>query len=240
MDVAAHMESIMPETKKKKIMVQLWSFILQAMEREFTSLHLKRDSYLNDLLSREIEKLDSEVTFRNSDAVRARFNERKLSNRVKLTIELDVALVARIDKVLIDKNIPRDSFLNRVLFFLLAKKPLLDTLGLKCQSRSEAIANPLDGARGFLVNPFFHIRICNDGRFYTLACFPDGPLPPNGPNLFALNTAIYEQDWKLMNNSAEGFLAELTASTGNGVPTSNTKKPASSMAEVFAQRRLGG
>lgn len=230
----------MPEPKKKKIMVQLWSFILQSMEREFTSLHIKRDSYLNDLLSREIEKLDSEVTFRNSDEVRARFNERKLPNRVKLTIELDVALVARIDKVLNDKNIPRDSFVNRVLFFLLARKPLLDNLCIQYKSRSEAVANSLDGARGFLVDPFWHIRTSNHGQFYTLAHFPDCPFIAKGPNLFALNVAISEQDWKMMNISGEDFLAKLTASTGNGAPTSNTKKPTSSMTEAFAQRRLVG
>lgn len=209
MDIAARIESIMPERTKKKIMVQLWKPIYEGIYHQFSALHIKRDSYLSDLLTQEIEKLVSEVMFRNSDAVRARFDERKLPDRVKLTIELDVTLVARIDKVLNDKNIPRDSFVNRVLFFLLAKKPFLDNLCIQYKSRSEAVANPLEGALGFLADPFSHIRSCNNGRFYSLVNFPDCPIIAKGPNLFALNAAISEEDWQAMNVSEDNFIAEL-------------------------------
>ena len=39
-----------------------------------------------------------------------------------MTIVLDRTVKARIDQVLAEKNIARDSFINRVMFFLVARK----------------------------------------------------------------------------------------------------------------------
>ena len=90
-------------------MVQLWGPLAKAIDRDFKALNIKRDRYLNDLFRSEIEELAKEVSFRNSDAVRARMQEQKIPDRVKLTIELDEEVIERIDAVLAEKNIPRDS-----------------------------------------------------------------------------------------------------------------------------------
>jgi hypothetical protein len=79
---------------KKRIMVQLWGTLAKAINRDFKALNLKRDRYLNDLLTQEIEELAREVNFRNSNEVRTRLQEQKLPNRVPLTIELDEGLVS--------------------------------------------------------------------------------------------------------------------------------------------------
>ena len=79
---------------KKRIMVQLWGTLAKAINRDFKALNLKRDRYLNDLLTQEIEELSREVNFRNSNEVRTRLQEQKLPNRVPLTIELDEGLVS--------------------------------------------------------------------------------------------------------------------------------------------------
>ena len=51
-------------------MVQIWSVLAKAIHnKQFKELHIKRDGYLNDLFTREIEALADEVTFRNSDAL---------------------------------------------------------------------------------------------------------------------------------------------------------------------------
>ncbi len=194
---------------KRRIMVQLWGTLDKAIRRDFAALNIKRDRYLNDLLRTEIEELAREVTFRNSDAVRARMQEKKLPDRVKLTIELDVEVVDRIDAVLTEKNIPRDAFINRILFFLVAKDSMLDALGIERDERAEATAKPLAEVKERLYDPFAHIRDANDQRFYTLACFNDGPLGGTGPNLFGMNTAISEADWTNLNMSTEDMLAEL-------------------------------
>lgn len=131
---------------KRRIMVQLWGPLAKAIDRDFKALNIKRDRYLNDLLRSEIEELAREVTFRNSDAVRARMQEQKLPDRVKLTIELDEDVLARIEEVLAEKNIPRDSFVNRVLFFLVAKDPMLDRLEIAYERRGQVTAKPLQDA----------------------------------------------------------------------------------------------
>ena len=196
----------MSKPGKKRIMVQLWGNIAKAIDRDFKELHIKRDGYLNDLFTLEIEELAREVTFRNSENVREHIRNRALPNRKKLNLDLDETLVARMDDVLKAKNIARDSFVNRVLFFLVAKQSHLDALGIYYAKRSKATAKPLDDVRGFLRDPFFHIRSENDDCFYTLSCFPDAPFGKNGPNLFALNTAISDEDWSLMTRDWETFL----------------------------------
>ena len=194
---------------KKRIMVQLWRKLDDSITRNFRALHLKRDAYLNDLLSLEIERLDQEVTFRNSDDVRKRIRDRPLPDRIKRNLDLDIELIDRMETVLAEKNISRDSFINRVLFFLLAKDAHLDYLGIEYEKESPATAKPLQDAKGFLLNPFFHIRSKNDESFYTLACFPDSPFGKNGPILFALNTAISDADWILMTTDLDDLLGDL-------------------------------
>ncbi|MBK6614565.1 hypothetical protein [Ottowia sp.] len=190
-------------------MVQLWGPLAKAIDRDFKALNIKRDRYLNDLFRSEIEELAKEVSFRNSDAVRARMQEQKIPDRVKLTIELDEEVIERIDAVLAEKNIPRDSFVNRVLFFLVAKDSMLDRLDVAYERRGQVTAKPLSDAMGFLYDPFFHIREANEQRFYTIACFFDGAFSTKGPNLFALNTAISADDWAGFNIDSDALLAEL-------------------------------
>ncbi|MES2299384.1 MAG: hypothetical protein V4582_20265 [Pseudomonadota bacterium] len=194
---------------KTRIMVQLWGQLATVIARDFKALHIKRDAYLNDLFKREIENLATEVTFRNSDMVRETIQQRRLPNRVKLTLELDESVVERIDWVLQDKNIARDSFVNRVLFFLVAKKIHLDYLGVAYENKVEAGVKPLDDAWGYLHDPFFQIRSCNEGSFYTAPYFADGPFGPKGPNLFGLNTAISDASWELMNCDVNALFLEL-------------------------------
>ena len=192
-------------------MVQLWGALAKSIDKHFKEMHIKRDGYLNDLFTREIEELAREVTFRNSDAVRKHFRERPLPDRLKLNLELDSTLIKRIDEVLTEKNIPRDAFVNRVLFFLVAKDAHLDYLGVDYDKESPATAKPLSDAKGFLLNPFFHIRSKNQDNFYTLVCFNDEPFGKNGPNLFGLNAAINDEEWDTMNMNLDDLFATLDA-----------------------------
>lgn len=185
---------------KRRIMVQIWRQLAEAVKRGFDRLHIKRDGYLNEIFKAEIEALDREVTFRNSDAVRARLQEVKLPNRVPQTIELDDAVIERMDTVLRAKNIPRDSFINRVLFFLVAPKHMIDRLCMDYEGNGDdGPLKPLDEAQSTLHNPFRRYRDANNGQFYTIACFHEASFGPAGPNLFALNTAISDEDWARFN-----------------------------------------
>lgn len=189
---------------KVKITVQIWGALAKSINREFKALHIRRDMYLNDLLKREIEELDREVDFRNSDEIRYRLQGNKLPNRIKVTLELDEELVERMSAVLKAKNIPRDAFINRVLFFLAAKREHLDALGINHgHNEVSGKLSPISGAWASLYSPFMDIRKSNDGRFYTLPCFVDGPFGQNGPNLFAMNCAIDESHWQQIKSMNE-------------------------------------
>lgn len=192
---------------KKRIMVQVWKPILKSIDKNFKEMHIKRDGYLNDLFTREIEELAREVTFSNSDEVRKRFRERPIPNRDRLNLELDEVLVNRMTDVLGEKNIPRDSFINRVLFFLVAKNAHLDYLGIEYDKEAIVTAKPLSNAKWFMLDPFAHIRNENSGQFYTLNGFIDGPsFSQNGPNLFGFNTAISDEYWRIINTNADLLL----------------------------------
>lgn len=205
---------------KGRIMVQVWDQIARAVTRDFKTLHLKRNGYLNDLFSLEIEQLATEIQHPNPDGFYDRLVSRKLPNRVKWTLELDEAVIKRIDTLLKDLHIPRDSFVNRVLFFLVAKKPWLDQLGVAYERKGAVTAKPLEDVRGFLQDPFFHIRSANDGRFYGLPWFPDRPLFTNVPNLFSLNVAMTESEWQDLNTSLDDFL-ELGLTSDEGTHHAN-------------------
>jgi hypothetical protein len=201
---------------KKRVMVQIWGRLAKAIDQNFREMHIKRDGYLNDLLTREIEELATEVTFRNSDDVRKRFRERPIPDRVKLNLDLDETLVKRMDEVLSEKNIPRDSFINRVLFFLVAKDVHLDYMNIEYDKKLDVTAKPLSDAKGFLLDPFFHIRSKNEGNFYTLHGFPDGPFGGDkGPNLFGLNIAFSDEAWRIINTELEDLFPDLFGETSN-------------------------
>ncbi|TDM05052.1 MAG: hypothetical protein C4K60_20210 [Ideonella sp. MAG2] len=190
---------------KRRIMVQIWGRLADAIQREFNRLHIKRDAYLNALFEREIEALDREVQFKNSEEVRTRLREVKLPDRKKQTIELDDAVIERMEVVLHTKNIPRDSFINRVLFFLVATRPMIERLDIGYSDSEDGFFKPVDDARHALHDPFRRYREANDGRFYTIACFHEASFGPRGPNLFPLNTAISEEDWAMFNAAALDF-----------------------------------
>jgi hypothetical protein len=162
---------------------------------------------------------------------------------------LDEKLVTRIDEVLRAKNIPRDSFVNRVLFFLLAKRDFLENLAIKYESRTKAVVNPLDGTRALLSDPFSHIRAGNSGLFYTHPIFPDHAIPLMAippevpPNLFSLNVAISENDWQKMAINDDNLPMDIMTSTDTDLQPQPNESPKStesppkknpSMSDIFA------
>lgn len=190
-------------------MVQVWKPIAQAIARDFKALHLKRNNYLNDLFNMEIAALDAEVRDPNPQGFYERLVHRQFQphEKDKWTLELDLEVIERLNAVTEKLGIPRDSFINRVLFFLVANKQWLDRLGVAYERKGEVTAKPLADVRGFLQDPFFHIRGANDGLFYSLSWFWDGPVGKGGPNLFSLNVAMTQSDWEAMNAELdESFL----------------------------------
>ncbi|MRR51494.1 MAG: hypothetical protein EG825_11365 [Rhodocyclaceae bacterium] len=205
----------MTKPGQRRIMIQVWTPLLKAIKRDFKALHIGFDAYLNELLTQEIEHLENEVTFRNSDEVRKRIESRPILDKKKITPTLDEGLIAHMNEVLTRTNIPRESFFHRVLFFLVAREEHLHILKIDYDKRSDNSAKPLDDAWGFLHDPFFPIRSRNDNCFYTIPCFPDKPIDRSGVNLFSFNTAISDEYWKLMNSELEDLFVTLGLESPN-------------------------
>jgi hypothetical protein len=194
---------------KTKMLVQVWDVLARAIKRDLRSLHITRDTYLNALFKREIEELAREVEFSTPhDAYRHVKKRLRGLNRERMTIAVDREVAERISQVLIEKNISRDAFVNRVLFFLVAKPAHLKMFGIEFARRQELEVKPLDDAWVFLHDPFVNVRLSNDGAFYTLL-FYDELLAKNWPNLFGLNCAISAKEWELINAPRESLLGEL-------------------------------
>lgn len=182
---------------KTKITVRVWPTVMVAINRNLHDLHVKRDSYLNSLLMYEIERLADEIDFETPDDARKQIKRRfqELGPKPE-TFVLDKEVLSRIDAVIQERNISRNSFINRVLFFLVAKPPHLKALGFAYEERQETLVKPLDEAWSNMLDPFFNIRSANDQKFYQLY-IADAQMAKNYPNLFGLNCAIAQDDWDL-------------------------------------------
>lgn len=113
----------------KKIGVKVWQPIIDKLDRKIESGCLRRDAYINQILSIEIDRLDEEITQPNSEAAR-NFIVRKLNclNRKMVTFSLRSDLVDRLDEICASKLIVRDAFFNRILLMLAAKPSILERL----------------------------------------------------------------------------------------------------------------
>jgi hypothetical protein len=197
---------------KTKVMVQVWDVLAKAIRKNMLALHITRDTYLNELFQNEIERLASEVSFVTPPDARKRIKERlQILSRERMTIALDRDVAKRISHVLKERNISRDAFVNRVLFFLVAKPVHLKSLGIAYERSQEVEVKPLADARTFLHDPFFNIRTSNENFFYTLH-IPDGPLANNWPNLFGFNCAISPETWDIIKTPFTLLLGEFDLS----------------------------
>ncbi|MFZ6758147.1 hypothetical protein ACO0K9_13135 [Undibacterium sp. Ji50W] len=226
----------MSENSKSRITVQIATSIACEIQNQFSQLHINRDAFLNDLLTQEIELLETEMTFRNSDEVYKSMSQRKLIHKTKLTITLDISLIERINLVLEKKNIVRDSFFNRILFFLIATPSLLEKLAMNPPNQTVNACNPMEGAKTFLTNPFNEIRKRNKGLFYTLTCFPDRAIAPQGQNLFLLNTAIDSEAATKFGISANTVEDEKTLFSSNREQHPHQQNDALTIAELASRK----
>ena len=187
----------MSEAKKtRKIQARVWPSTMNALNRELRRLYIKRDGYLNALLGHETEKLAIEVDFRTPDDARRRI-KRKLQelDPEDVTIALSPEVAKRMKEVLDYRNISRNAFINRVLFFLVARPDVLERLGVFYSDRIDIAVKPLEDARFHLQDPFDNIRASNDSKFYRLL-IPDERRAKGWPSLFGLNCAIDAASWE--------------------------------------------
>lgn len=126
---------IKKETRKtQKISFKVSEVLLKLFNDEISELPISRDLFLQNLIKIECEYLADDLHgMRLTDDARAviakelRFIKQG-TKQVSLVIDIDVA--ARLNEIVEEHNIVRDSFLNRILYFLLLTEPLRKRLQL--------------------------------------------------------------------------------------------------------------
>jgi hypothetical protein len=144
---------------QSKIMITVLTPVLSRLNTKIEKLMLRRDSYLNSVLSLEIEYLEKEIRDRNSDQARDYLlSQLKAMPTKSMSIALDKKLITRIDTVCKKINVARDCWINRILFFLAAEKAQLNAIGITAPPHESLSTNPLDAASELIFDPIFDCR----------------------------------------------------------------------------------
>lgn len=157
------------KTDKRKITVQLWGPLLKKLNELTAAACLNRDAYLDVVFANEAPMLLSELQGKkNSDQARAFikqcFAELKDLHPVSFTLTAETAdaLTSACDQV----NVWRDAFVNRVIYFLVAKSSAIeDQFDFKFKDHTDAIFDDGWEVKSLLLGPrLAAIRsfICDD------------------------------------------------------------------------------
>ena len=215
----------MPKPTKKKILVNVWKPLIARLNKKIDEAFLQRDAYLDRVFGNEAEMLDKEMEQPNSKEARAHLAEHlSLLDRKQVNFALSPETVKAINDVCVCKNVPRDSFINRVLFFLVADNPRIfeKLLGIPIYSYWNHILldayesgeqHPpltpyhLEGSLNVLKDlafedPFWTIRACIDAARKEAR---DAGLPSEGQCEFLHQALISEKFFGDKIKSALGF-----------------------------------
>jgi hypothetical protein len=165
---------------RTKLTVRVWQQLLDLLTERTDAICFRRDQLLERVIAHEIDHLVADIPEPNSSAARAHIEHHfKLllgSGGKQISLALSQELAKRLDAACTEKNVPRESFLNRVILLLIAKPKFLDThlFGLdpeEAQQLRIEIKNSYDAntelANGFaplpiiadvLVDPFWGYR----------------------------------------------------------------------------------
>ncbi|MDT8413682.1 MAG: hypothetical protein RQ875_14560 [Vicingaceae bacterium] len=114
---------------KTKILINIYKPLIAILKYKLDSACLKRDAYLDKILRVEAICLKSEITTPNSDMAKNFITKNLKQLPLKpLNLLISTETVDLINSVCKEKNVPRDTFINRVLMLLIASDPLLHVL----------------------------------------------------------------------------------------------------------------
>lgn len=119
--------------KPAKILFSLWDNLVEPLNRRLEESCLRRDAFLDAVLTHELVQLEQEISKPNSpEAKKCIADHLAMLTRKPVTLALRPETVRRLEEVCKKKNIVRDAYMNRLVLCLLAPPKLLNRLfGLK-------------------------------------------------------------------------------------------------------------
>ena len=145
------------QSDKRKITVQLWRPLLLGINELTSKTCLNRDSYLNLVFAHESEMLAHElIGKRNSEAARAHIKQcfAEIKDFQQVSFNLEIATVQSIVQACEKVNVWRDTFINRVIYFLLrGPRRMAELWGINLSEYETAIFNDGREIRWLLLSP---------------------------------------------------------------------------------------
>ena len=160
-------------TDKRKITVQVWRPVLNKLNALATNACLNRDAYLDVVFANEAAVLPREVSpDKNSEAARMLIKRALsgLKDLAPVSFNLSITTADAIDQACSEINVGRDSFINRVLFLLVAKTEAIEQQwGLKLSDYRQEIFDLGNDIKGLLLTaPLIAIRsLVTDDPFFA-------------------------------------------------------------------------
>lgn len=164
---------------RKKILINFREDLLKVFNEAVKAACINRDAYLNLVLDEEVGLLKKELPGPNSEAARRWLAKDLRRYKLKpVVLSLDAATADKITATCEDMNIPRDCFVNRVVFLLIAAMRkdeaaffenwlLLPLSSAWLEIRDQFVAVPRELMGGFAMAddavrmpPFYWIRAC--------------------------------------------------------------------------------
>lgn len=127
----------MKDSTKQKISFKSSEVLLKLFNEKLLSIPISKDLFLNNLIRTECEYLASDLQGKRlSDEGKGIIAEhlKMMRNGTKqVSVVVDTEVATRLNEIVAKHNIVRDSFLNRILYFLLLTEPLRMLLQLPAE-----------------------------------------------------------------------------------------------------------
>lgn len=204
---------------KTKMTVKIWDRLQTAFNSDVDRLCLKRDAFLNRMLSCETECLASDLAGKRLSPLARKYiaGELKRMGTTPVNIVVDQAVADALNAVVEEANIVRDAFFNRMLWLLRGGQALLDYLELPHFITSseyeryipEAMPTaPIKAMQAIQSDPLHYLRVACEERHAIGLYLLDLPPAYNGFACWIDDTQVPGTQTYL---DADALLAELEA-----------------------------
>lgn len=147
-----------------KVTIKVFTPLREEFEARLQELHTKRDWFLDHLIGCELPYLEADLRGKKLSTSMRRYISRSLKRMgtSQINVSLRGSTARKLNEIVRQTNIVRDSFINRLMYFSLAREPLLRYIGVPLLDGNKSIENIpigyLDAMRFVQTDPLARLR----------------------------------------------------------------------------------
>jgi len=154
--------------QKTKITVKVSETLLKSFNQKLEDCFIKRDAFLNHMIKLETEHLAKDLKgLRMSNPARRYISgELQRLGTKTINVVVDKETAEKLNSIINESNMVRDSFINRLILLLNASDSLLEALDLPTEINDRSLLNsgsmstsPMNGISTIVYDPLFYLRI---------------------------------------------------------------------------------